>query len=229
MRRILLAFSMLVTTPVVFADLIDLKSSPTSSTAQLEQLTRTISTGSYNAEVDETSAAPTTKMNIKLRQQDAKTVTFNNNSLKKYPSSVISSGKVANGESWMKANPLPDMVRVSSEFGMRSLLGTTRPHEGVDLSAPSGTPIYAAGAGIVTRAGWVNGYGQFVEVNHGNGFITRYGHASRVLVSVGDRVTPGEEIAKVGCTGRCTGPHLHFEVVKDGTRKNPSTYLAMLP
>ena len=68
-----------------------------------------------------------------------------------------------------------------------------------------------------------------IEINHGNGYITRYAHASRLLVSVGERVQAGEEIAKVGCTGRCTGAHLHYEIVQDGQRKNPSTYLAMLP
>ncbi|MEB3753118.1 M23 family metallopeptidase [Acinetobacter sp. MD2(2019)] len=221
MRRILFALSLLVATPVVFADLIETQ--PASSPDQLEKLSRTLSTGSYNTAEESNSSA--TQLNVKLRQNSSKSVSFDNSSVKKYMASSSSTGS----SNWMKANPLPDMVRVSSEFGMRSLLGTTRPHEGIDLSAPTGTSIYAAGAGVVTRAGWVNGYGQFVEVNHGNGFITRYGHASRVLVGVGDHVTAGEEIAKVGCTGRCTGPHLHFEVVKDGTRKNPSTYLAMLP
>ncbi len=84
-------------------------------------------------------------------------------------------------------------------------------------------------SGIVTKSGWGTGYGQYVEINHGNGYLTRYAHASRLMVRVGDQVSAGDHIANVGCTGRCTGPHLHYEVVKDGQRKNPSTYLAMLP
>jgi murein DD-endopeptidase MepM/ murein hydrolase activator NlpD len=66
----------------------------------------------------------------------------------------------------------------------------------------------------VTKSGWGTGYGQYVEINHGNGYITRYAHASRIMVRAGDQVQAGEHIANVGCTGRCTGPHLHFEVVK---------------
>ena len=81
----------------------------------------------------------------------------------------------------------------------------------------------------MTKSGWGTGYGQYVEINHGNGYLTRYAHASRLIARVGDSVQAGEQIANVGCTGRCTGPHLHYEVVKDGQRKNPSTYLAMLP
>ena len=107
--------------------------------------------------------------------------------------------------------------------------GRAERHSGLDLAAPSGTQIYATGPGIVTKSGWGTGYGQYVEINHGNGYITRYAHASRLIARVGDRVAAGEHIANVGCTGRCTGPHLHYEVVKDGQRKNPSTYLAMLP
>ena len=107
--------------------------------------------------------------------------------------------------------------------------GRAENHSGLDLAAPTGTPIYATGPGIVTKSGWGTGYGQYVEINHGNGYLTRYAHASRLIARVGDRVEAGEHIANVGCTGRCTGPHLHYEVVKDGQRKNPSTYLAMLP
>ena len=227
MRRILLALSMLVATPVVFADLID--TTPSSSTDQLEKLTRTISQGSYNNETVEENDVPTTQMSVKLRQKTSKSAEFNNSSIRKYAASNFSSSVGGGVMSWMKANPLPDVVRVSSQYGTRVFGGKSEYHPGVDLAAPNGTPIYAAGSGVVTRSAWVNGYGQMIEVNHGNGYITRYAHASRLLVNVGDRVTPGEEIAKVGCTGRCTGAHLHFEVVQDGQRKNPSTYLAMLP
>lgn len=129
---------------------------------------------------------------------------------------------------WLTQHPLPN-ARMSSDFGERVMFGKREGHSGVDFAAPTGTPIVASGSGLVVRAGWVTGYGQFVEINHGNGYLTRYGHASRLLVKVGDRVEAGEEIAKVGCTGRCTGSHLHYEIVLDGKRKNPETYLAMLP
>jgi len=230
MRRILLALSILVTTPLAFADLIDTPN-PT-STDRLEQLSRAVAQGSYSAEsndVDEADAKPS--VNIKLRGQ--KSVEFNNASItKKYGSanlSVPNTGSNSSVMSWLKANPLPDVVRISSQYGTRFFAGKSEYHPGVDLAAPSGTPIYASGSGVVTRSGWVNGYGQMIEINHGNGYITRYAHASRLLVSVGERVKSGEEIAKVGCTGRCTGAHLHYEIVQDGQRKNPSTYLAMLP
>ncbi len=230
MRRILLALSILVTTPLAFADLIDTPN-PT-STDRLEQLSRAVAQGSYSADsndVDEADAKPS--VNIKLRGQ--KSVEFNNASItKKYGSanlSVPNTGSNSSVMSWLKANPLPDVVRISSQYGTRFFAGKSEYHPGVDLAAPSGTPIYASGSGVVTRSGWVNGYGQMIEINHGNGYITRYAHASRLLVSVGERVKSGEEIAKVGCTGRCTGAHLHYEIVQDGQRKNPSTYLAMLP
>ena len=135
-----------------------------------------------------------------------------------------------NSQHWMQAFPLPkDSHRISSTFGSRVMGGRVEHHQGLDFAAPTGTPIYATGDGVVTKAGWGNGYGQYVEINHGNGYLTRYGHASRLHVQVGDRVQAGDEIANVGCTGRCTGPHLHYEVVKDGERRNPSTYLALLP
>lgn len=134
----------------------------------------------------------------------------------------------AMGNTWMSHKPVLN-ARETSGWGVRSLLGTTRHHSGVDLAAPSGTPIYATGPGIITKSGWGSGYGNYVEIDHGNGYMTRYAHASRLNVHVGDRVAAGQHIADVGCTGRCTGPHLHFEVVRNGQRQNPSTYLAMVP
>lgn len=119
--------------------------------------------------------------------------------------------------------------RVSSTFGYRSMFGRTEYHSGLDLAAPTGTPIYATADGVVTKSGWGRGYGNYVEIDHGNGLVTRYGHASRLLVSVGETVKVNQQIAAVGCTGRCTGPHLHYEVLKNGERQNPATYLALAP
>lgn len=224
MRRILLALSMLVATPVVFADLVDTSQESSSSSDQLGHLSRTLSVGSYNAHTHE----KTPHLDVTVRQSSnspKKSTEFTNASITQRYGQSATGGVM----SWLKQNPLPDAVRTSSKFGGRVLGGRSENHPGIDLAAPIGTSIIASGNGVVTRSGWVNGYGQFIEINHGNGYLTRYGHASRLFVKVGDKVIAGEEIAKVGCTGRCTGPHLHYEIVADGKRANPTTYLAMLP
>lgn len=94
-------------------------------------------------------------------------------------------------------------------------------HSGVDISAPHGTPIRAARAGRVALAEWHFGFGRTVILDHGNGVSTLYGHASSLLVSAGEEVQAGQVIARVGCTGRCTGPHLHFEVRVNGRAVDP--------
>lgn len=115
---------------------------------------------------------------------------------------------------------------ITSGFGPRRLFGRSF-HKGVDFGAPTGTPIYATGAGVVTYSGWRSGYGKLVEIDHGNGYVTRYGHASQLLVEVGQQVRANQHIAAVGSTGDSTGPHLHYEVLHQGQHKNPATYLAM--
>lgn len=116
---------------------------------------------------------------------------------------------------------------VSSGFGQRSdpFTGRTAIHEGVDIASRFGSEIKAMGGGVVSFAGDKDGYGCTVEINHGNGYATRYAHCKSVLVRVGDRVTKGQGVALVGTTGRSTGPHLHFEVLRDGRAVNPSSYL----
>lgn len=99
------------------------------------------------------------------------------------------------------------------------------PHEGIDISAPHGTPIFAAAKGRVVEAGTFAGYGQMVEIDHGYGLTTRYGHASRLLARVGQQVERGDVIALVGRTGIATGPHLHYEVRVDGRPQNPLNYV----
>jgi len=226
-RRILLAFSLVASASTAsFADLVQ-------EPDRLEQLSKTLSQGAYTDPNDYLNTPATAGINVTLRHKD-KPIELNNASIaQKYGSSAISTSTPrysANSQySWLVTHPLPDMKRVSSDFGGRTMGGRAEHHSGLDLSAPSGTPIYATGPGIVTKSGWGTGYGQYVEINHGNGYITRYAHASRLIARVGDQVKAGEHIANVGCTGRCTGPHLHYEVVKDGQRKNPSSYLAMLP
>ena len=117
---------------------------------------------------------------------------------------------------------------LSSSFGWRRnpVTGRYAMHEGLDFAAPRGTPIRAASGGVVTEAGRVSGYGKIVEINHGNGLVTRYAHASRLDVKVGDIVEKGQVIANVGTTGRSTGPHLHFEVRMAGHPLNPTLFLA---
>lgn len=123
--------------------------------------------------------------------------------------------------------PIPG-VAISSGFGRRIDPFTRRlaQHAGIDYLAWYGTNILASAGGKVRRAGSYGSYGKTVEIDHGDGLVTRYGHASRVLVRVGDVVLPGQPIATVGSTGRSTGPHLHFEILRDGTQVHPRLYLA---
>ena len=125
--------------------------------------------------------------------------------------------------------PLANAALVSS-FGNREdpLTGRRAFHAGLDFAAVQGTTIHAAAGGAVVFAGFKPDYGWVVEIEHGNGLTTRYGHASRLLVKVGDIVTPGDAIAAVGSTGRSTGPHLHFEVLRQGEATDPRRYLAGL-
>jgi murein DD-endopeptidase MepM/ murein hydrolase activator NlpD len=105
------------------------------------------------------------------------------------------------------------------------LLHVSRPHEGIDVSAPMGAPIVAPASGVVTSAGYENGYGNTLEIDHGNGIVTRYAHCSRLDVRKGQRVTRGQRIAAVGSTGLSTGPHLHYELHINGKVENPLTYV----
>lgn len=116
---------------------------------------------------------------------------------------------------------VPTRGRISSRYGMR----WGRMHQGIDFAAPVGTPIQAADGGVVTKAGYYGTYGYMVEINHENGYTTRYAHTSKMHVSPGTRVYKGQHIANVGNTGRSTGPHLHFEVLLNGSNRNPSSYI----
>jgi len=119
---------------------------------------------------------------------------------------------------------------VGSGFGFRSDPFTGRPalHTGLDFPADPGTAILAAAGGVVLSAGPHPQYGQLVELDHGNGLVTRYAHTSRMLVKQGDLVKRGQKIAEVGNTGRSTGPHLHFEVLVEGIQQNPAKFLSSL-
>ena len=110
---------------------------------------------------------------------------------------------------------------VTSPFGMR----WGRMHTGIDIGVPYGTPIHAAASGQVIYAGWMDGYGNLVFIDHGRGLSTGYAHQSSIAVSNGQTVTQGQVIGYVGCTGHCFGPHLHFEVRVNGTPVDPLGYL----
>ena len=118
-------------------------------------------------------------------------------------------------------------LNFSSFYGVRSdpFRGTAAMHAGVDIPGPMGTPVYATADGIVERAGWTGGYGNLVELEHGKGLETRYGHLSKIMVAQGQRVKRGDVIALMGSTGRSTGSHLHYEVRMDGRAVNPVPYL----
>ncbi len=117
--------------------------------------------------------------------------------------------------------------RITSNFGyrMHPILGKRKMHTGLDMGSPSGTPIKAAAGGVVIYAARYGGYGNCVMIDHGDGVVSLYGHCSSLAVSNGQKVNQGETIAYVGSTGLSTGPHLHFEVRKNGVPTNPSGIL----
>ncbi len=126
------------------------------------------------------------------------------------------------------ARPVRDSIRFTSAFGVRSdpFRGRAAMHGGIDLAGPVGTPIYATADGIVQRSEYNRGgYGNLVEINHGQGIQTRYGHMSRLIAQAGQRVRRGELIGLMGSTGRSTGSHLHYEVRIDGRAVNPIPFM----
>jgi len=116
---------------------------------------------------------------------------------------------------------------ISSYFGERAdpFDGLETFHKGVDFAGTAGSKVVAVAAGVVTWAGERAGFGKLVEINHGDGYVTRYGHNERMLVSVGETVKRGEPIALMGSTGRSTGPHVHFEVLRNGRQVDPLSYI----
>jgi murein DD-endopeptidase MepM/ murein hydrolase activator NlpD len=124
--------------------------------------------------------------------------------------------------------PVKTNVAFTSGFGVRSdpFNSGAAMHPGIDLAGAYGTPIYATADGVVLRAGWnAGGYGNMVEIDHGRGIITRYGHMSAVLVQAGQKITRGQQVGRMGSTGRSTGNHLHYEVRIDGRPVNPIPFM----
>jgi murein DD-endopeptidase MepM/ murein hydrolase activator NlpD len=123
---------------------------------------------------------------------------------------------------------MPTQGWLSSAFSsMRShpILHIARPHEGIDVTAPAGSPIEAPAGGTIRDAGWESGYGNTVVIDHGFGIVTKFAHASKILVRVGQRVSRGQRIALVGNTGLATAPHLHYEVHVNGRPVDPLRYV----
>lgn len=118
---------------------------------------------------------------------------------------------------------------LSSLFGYRTdpMSGKKEFHEGLDFSGKVGTPVVAVAAGIVTWTGKHPGYGNLIEISHGNGYVTRYAHNNKNLVNIGEKVKKGEVIATMGNTGRSTGTHVHFEVIRNGQHVDPKKYLSI--
>jgi murein DD-endopeptidase MepM/ murein hydrolase activator NlpD len=117
---------------------------------------------------------------------------------------------------------------LSSRYGKRNdpFTGKQDFHKGLDFAGKQGSEVIVVGDGVVSWAGKRSGYGNLIEVNHGNGYTTRYGHNQQHLVKVGDKVKKGQQIALMGSTGRSTGPHVHFEVLQNGKTVNPSKYIS---
>ena len=136
-----------------------------------------------------------------------------------------SSGGTVSSSGWLK----PCAYRcVSSPFGNRDAptAGASTNHQGIDLSAPEGTPIYASRTGVVTAATFGKSAGYYVSINHGDGYSSIYMHMTRYVVSKGQAVSAGQVIGYVGSTGVSTGPHLHFGIAYNGTYVNPANYIA---
>ncbi len=116
---------------------------------------------------------------------------------------------------------------ISSYYGMRNdpFTGKRTMHKGMDFAGKKDSDVVAVAAGVVTKAGEQSGYGYLIEINHGKGYVTRYGHNSKINVKIGDRVQQGQTIGSMGSTGRSTGPHVHFEVLRNGKTVNPTKYI----
>ena len=129
--------------------------------------------------------------------------------------------------SWLPTGSFrwPTSGNITSKYGYRSIFGGSSFHGGIDIANSYGTDIVAADGGEVVYAGWSSGYGYLVQIDHGNGYVTYYGHNSSLEVSVGEKVYKGQHIAEMGSTGRSTGNHCHFEVRLNGERQNPMNYL----
>ncbi len=139
----------------------------------------------------------------------------------------VSSSTTSSYGGGIMAWPVPSSSRITSKYGYRNhpILKTNKFHSGLDIAATSGSPIVAASSGTVIMSKTNGGYGKCIMIDHGGGVVTLYGHCSSLISKVGDKVSKGQTIAKVGSTGQSTGPHCHFEVRINGSTTDPTAYL----
>lgn len=166
--------------------------------------------------------------NIDLRLQELSTLIAQKEAQIKALDRILSQKKWQSNLNYLANLPVRQGA-ITSTYGYRTdpFTGRTAFHAGMDFSGPEGEDIYAVAAGIVSFAGQKSGYGNVIEVTHGDGYITRYAHASRLAAKEGDMVAKDQVIAYMGSTGRSTGTHLHYEVLANGRQIDPMTYVSM--
>ena len=166
--------------------------------------------------------------NIDLRLQELSALIAQKEAQIKALDRVLSQQKWQSNTNYLANLPVRQGA-ITSTFGYRTdpFTGRTAFHSGMDFSGPEGENIYAVAAGMITFAGQKSGYGNVVEVTHGDGYVTRYAHASRLAAKEGDMVAKDQVIAYMGSTGRSTGTHLHYEVLANGRQIDPMTYVSM--
>ncbi len=193
------------------------------SEAQIEELTQAAEDAARKKEEAEDS-----KKEAEQLQKEAEAAAAAKASSSSSSSSGSAGASVSSSVGYF-TNPCPGYTRISSGFGPRSApkAGASTYHKGIDMAAAQGTPIYAGESGTVTSASYSGSGGNMIVINHGNGIQTYYMHCSKMYVSAGQKVSRGENIGAVGSTGNSTGPHLHFQVMVNGTAVNPLNYLSL--
>lgn len=180
-------------------------------------------------ETDLKTLTSTEEVVSKLYVEPVKTVTVAKNanagSRARASGSVNTSSKISGGKASLGISLIrPVSGTITSRFGVRSNIRSSS-HTGLDIAAPTGTPVKAASSGTVTFSGWKGSYGYMIVISHGNGVQTYYGHCSKLYAKNGQKVSQGDVVASVGSTGNSTGPHLHLEIRVNGTAYNPQNYI----
>ncbi|MFR5509016.1 MAG: peptidoglycan DD-metalloendopeptidase family protein [Clostridia bacterium] len=180
-------------------------------------------------ETDLKTLTSTEEVVSKLYIEPVKTVTVAKNanagSRARASGSVNTSSKISGGKASLGISLIrPVSGTITSRFGVRSNIRSSS-HTGLDIAAPTGTPVKAASSGTVTFSGWKGSYGYMIVISHGNGVQTYYGHCSKLYAKNGQKVSQGDVVASVGSTGNSTGPHLHLEIRVNGTAYNPQNYI----
>ena len=180
-------------------------------------------------ETDLKTLTSTEEVVSKLYIEPVKTVTVaknaNTGSRARASGSVNTSSKISGGKASLGISLIrPVSGTITSRFGVSSNIRRSS-HTGLDIAAPTGTPVKAAASGTVTFSGWKGSYGYMIVISHGNGVQTYYGHCSKLYAKNGQKVSQGDVVASVGSTGNSTGPHLHLEIRVNGTAYNPQNYI----